>query len=172
MERILIHLALTLLAFGFSASAVASDTLSLLKADLRADGRKIEAVRLLGDKTRFEVCGGDWCQTVVASGRKAYKESHAWDAAFLMFYYFDANEEYQARRADHAELLMHRYRKKCIRQESDQRAVAACALKALSDQFGFSYRRVQYDVGARCESVFVTRAPYFSGVGRCKPHRE
>jgi len=172
MQRTLVRIVFTLLALGLAASSMAADTLSILKTDLHADGRKIEVVRLAGGKTRFEVCGGDWCQAVIASKSRRYKSSDAWDAAFLMFYYFDANDEYRAQRANHAAFLMRPYQKKCDRQRADQRAIAACVLKVLGDQSGFRYLRVQYDVGARCESIFMTRSPYFSRAGRCMPHRE
>lgn len=77
----------------------AASSLDVLRADLLPEQRKIETVQLQGKKKKLEACGGDWCQAVVLRP-KSHDDSRAWDAVFLMFFYFDANDEYRARRSD------------------------------------------------------------------------
>ena len=148
----------------------AASSLDILRTDLLSEQRKIETVLLPGKRKKVEACAGDWCQVVVLRP-KSHDDSKAWDAIFLMFFYFDANDEYRARRSDHAAFLLEPYKEKCRGHGTDQRRVAACALHELQREFGFKYRRAQYDAGGRCESNFMTHPPYFSRIGRCAPDR-
>ncbi|UHQ23021.1 hypothetical protein LVB77_20635 [Lysobacter sp. 5GHs7-4] len=109
----------------------------------------------------IEFCGGDWCQEVTV---KTKRTTAAWDAVFLMFYYFDANDQYRERRDEWATVLLSKHGKKCV---GTSEAKAACALGKLKELHGFEYRRVQYDVGSRCSSNFEVKLPYFGNKGSC-----
>lgn len=151
-------------------------TISLLLTDCKAGERDVinSEVVLKQDFTDkdywpddglngIEFCGGDWCQEV-RYGEPASRSS-AWDAAFLMFYFFDANDEFKEHRKTHAMALLQRHGQGCA---AGGREMAACALKNLQNKHGLIYHRVQYDIGYRCTSLFIVEPPYFTARGNCE----
>ena len=111
----------------------------------------------------IEFCGGDWCQEVVLN--RADSVQAAWDALFLIFYYYDANEQYTKKRSAHAKFILAGYAEEC-RSSNDDKKVS-CVLSKLQAKHKFQYNRVQYDIGGRCTSVFSAKPPHFTGRGRC-----
>ncbi|QQP95870.1 hypothetical protein [Lysobacter enzymogenes] len=122
----------------------------------------------LAAKGSIEFCGGDWCQEVMGVGAKSFKE--AGDAAFVLFYFLDRDEEYTRRRSDAADSIIARSAKQCLVQNADLRA--SCVLDSLQKKFGFKYRRVQYDMGYRCHSEIAVAPPFFTQKGKCARMRK
>lgn len=118
-----------------------------------------------GLRERIEFCGGDWCQEVLME-RPETSQKQAWDAAFLMFYFFDANEGFRSRRSATATRLLDRYSKSCVSGAPESRA--SCILQKLQSAHKLKYRRVQYDVGYRCYSEFDAAPPHFTNRGACR----
>lgn len=131
------------------------------KSILRSDFSEKKYWPTYGKARSIEFCGGDWCQEVTV---KMKQSDAAWDAIFLMFYYFDANDQYKERRGEWAAALLNKHGGKCV---GASEVKAACALGKLKDMHGFEYRRVQYDVGSRCHSTFNVKPPYFGNKGAC-----
>lgn len=154
-----IQLALiALVAVGANASGN-SDLSS--QSILRSDFSEQKYWPTYGAARNIEFCGGDWCQEVTV---KTKRSAAAWDAVFLMFYYFDANDQYRERRGGWAVALLSKHGEKCV---GASEAKAACALGKLKERYGFEYKRVQYDVGSRCSSNFNVKPPYFGNKGGC-----
>jgi hypothetical protein len=115
-----------------------------------------------GESDRIEFCGGDWCQEV--QFKTADAKDAAWDALFLMFYYFEPIPSFQSTGAEVASSLLE---KSGACSQPDSRAKAGCVLQVLQREYGLTYRRVQYDVGSRCWSEFRPVSPYFTNLGDC-----
>lgn len=111
---------------------------------------------------KVEFCGGDWCQEVSFADIEA--RPRAWDAAFIIFYFFDANEHFTRRREAVARFLLDVHGGHCRGNQVER---AACTLRELQEKNGLGYRRVKYDIGYRCSSLFEVKPPYFTNVGEC-----
>lgn len=96
-------------------------------------------------------------------GTKSSEE--AGDAAFVLFYFLDHDEEYAKRRSDVVDGVIARSAKHCLARSGDLRT--SCVLGSLQKKFGFKYRRVQYDVGCRCHSEIAVEPPFFTKNGEC-----
>lgn len=164
MRRTIIHTFLICLTgFFFTASIFADENSgSSPKSILKQDFPDSKYWPMRGNRLSIEFCGGDWCQEVI--GKNSIKAEAAWDAIFLMFYFYDANDEFRARRKTIAINVIDRRAESC---EGNFDARAACALGKIQTLYGFKYRRVQYDIGFRCSSVFSVKPPHFSSHGRC-----
>ena len=117
-------------------------------------------------KHALEVCGGDWCQLVIAPNKPAPRDG-MWDAAFLMAYFFDFSDDLRDKYKRTATAVMKAYKKECDATLGE--VAAECVLKAIQDKQGLRYFRVNYDIGHRCVSEFTAAAPHFTDKGECKP---
>lgn len=170
--RILLLIVASSLLMFVSQTVYASYRLPAFQQHLASEGREARQSVKEG-VTEIEACGGDWCQLVkVKKGPSTRKlEVPAWDAIFLMFYFFDASPTYVAQLEAEANLVLQKYRSRCLPHSPPTRADAGCVLSALEKRHGFTYWRVNYDIGARCESRFTPTAPYFTNEGDCKPQQ-
>lgn len=152
MRRMVVLTLITWLVVGIPSSAdTFADESSAFssKLVLKQDFHDAKYWPARQTKQSIEFCGGDWCQEVI--GRNSQSAESAWDAAFIMFYFFDANDEFRGRRKVLAATLIDEYGKGCIGSSEIR---AACVLGKLQVSHGFEYRRVQYDIGHRCSSIF------------------
>jgi hypothetical protein len=119
------------------------------------------------DRTRsgkaIEFCGGDWCQEIEIAN--ANSVGPAWDALFLIFYYYDANELFTEKRGSHTKRIIETHGKRCASTDVDKKI--SCVLQNLQTKHKFKYYRVQYDIGARCSSTFTAAPPHFTRQGSC-----
>lgn len=149
-------------AAAWSDENIAYAPETVLKTDY-PDANQRPTSRSVGTLRVVEFCGGDWCQEV-SSGGDAPTEM-AWDALFVMFYYFDANDVFRKRRKLTAEGILGKYLKDC--KFDTEEANVSCVLEKLQVAHGLAYRRVQYDIGFKCSSEFRVAPPHFTKHGVC-----
>ncbi len=109
----------------------------------------------------IEVCGGDWCQLVSQPAKPRVKDQSAWDAAFLMIFFFASSDDYRARRKESAMQLLGQYSASCPKQVRELET-ARCVLRGLSSSRDLKYFHTTYDEGARCVGRFSVDPPHFS----------
>ena len=163
MTRVITVAALAALLTVHRAEAVT--TKNIVYADFNQKNAPI-AIWNERKSRNIEVCAGDWCQLVQWRPPVRTKDIYAWDAIFLMAYFFDLPDDYQLKRRSLAMSLLAKHGGKC--EITLTRGAAACVLEQLQRQHGFKFWRVQYDIGARCVSQFIPQTPYFTKEGECR----
>lgn len=146
-----------------SCCSLASATVDSHRLVVR-DFKDVEPpIRTWADKAgaHIEVCGGDWCQLVTRPSKRRLQDRGAWDAAYLMIYFFGSSDDYRARRKESARQLLDGYAAACPGRTQNLDTVR-CVLRHLSTSQALRYFHVTYDEGARCVGRFHIDPPHFA----------